>query len=101
MTELDDVIACQDALLAALDARNVDAIELASKALADAVAKARVQESVIDQSIVRDQLDHGLKQNDAARARVNILADWNRQKIDRLAELRGTSSAKSYSIGRI
>jgi hypothetical protein len=38
-----------------------------------------------------------MKQAEAARIRVKYLRAWNRQKIDRLAELRGQKSSIIYT----
>jgi hypothetical protein len=43
------------------------------------------------------KLAYGMKQAEAARIRVKYLTAWNRQKIDRLAELRGQSSPHTYT----
>jgi hypothetical protein len=89
MSALDQVIICQRDLLTALDARDVVALESAAAALAVAVSLAKAEGPAEHDLNARDQIDYSLKQNEAARIRVNYLADWNRQKIDRLAELRG------------
>lgn len=88
-----DVIECQARLIAALDARDADAILGATKALARAVELSRGEHRAA--SI--EQLVHGLKQADAARIRVKYLTAWNRQKIDRLAELRGQIAGNIYA----
>ncbi len=89
---IGDVIDCQTRLIAALDARDADAILSASAALAQAVEILRVSPATPNS----DQLTLGLKQADAARVRVKYLTAWNRQKIDRLAELRGQFSGNIY-----
>lgn len=86
------VIDCQAELIAALDAQDADAIIIASNALADAVEHMRHSPSP-----VREALVFGLKQAEAARIRVKYLTAWNRQKIDRLAEVRGQFSSATYA----
>jgi hypothetical protein len=93
---LDRVISCQDALLAALDARDIGAIESASVALATALAEARNADSWRDSGTLRQKVDHASKQATAARIRVNCLSQWTRQRIDRLNGLRGLKSGDSY-----
>ena len=97
---LQRVIDCQQALLAALDARDAQAIEAASAQLAAAVAAAKGVAVWRPSRESRDQLEHALKQSDAARIRVNILTDWTRQRIERLAQLRGDQSAQTYARPR-
>jgi hypothetical protein len=93
---IGDVIDCQTRLIAALDARDADTILSASAALTQAVEILRVSPAAPNS----DQLTLGLKQADAARIRVKYLTAWNRQKIDRLAELRGQFSGNIYAKPR-
>ena len=85
---LDHVIACQERLISALDSRNAAALEAATAELADALTQLRANGAVYQTD--SNRLDHALRQSEAARIRVNVLADWTRQRIDRLAEYRGT-----------
>jgi hypothetical protein len=93
---IGDVIDCQTRLIAALDARDADAILSASAALAQTVEILRLSPA----APASDQLTLGLKQTEAARIRVKYLTAWNRQKIDRLAELRGQFSGNIYTKPR-
>ncbi len=86
---IEDIISCQSRLLTALDARNVVEIETETATLAHLIASLR------DAPADAARVDHARKQSEAARIRVNILSDWTRQRIDRLAELRGQSSVKT------
>nr|WP_315458842.1 hypothetical protein [uncultured Sphingorhabdus sp.] len=90
---IDNLIACQNDLIAALDARDADAVVAATHALAAAVDALSANDVMVDQEL----LAHGMKQAEAARIRVKYLTAWNRQKIDRLAELRGQKSAIIYT----
>jgi hypothetical protein len=90
---IDQVIACQTDLIAALDAFDADAVTAASKALADVLALLPDDDRPVD----ADQLAYGMKQAEAARIRVKYLTAWNRQKIDRLTEIRGQSSSNIYA----
>jgi hypothetical protein len=89
---LEAILECQTRLIAALDARDTDGIHSASADLSAATDEMRRQSCNVD----RQSLELGLKQAEAARIRVKYLTAWNRQKIDRLAELRGLSSANIY-----
>ena len=87
------ILECQARLIAALDARDADAIQSASAALSAATEELRRHSGNAD----RQLLEFGLKQAEAARIRVKYLTAWNRQKIDRLAELRGQSNGNTYA----
>lgn len=95
--EISDLIACQDALLVALDARDVDGIETASVNLARAVERAKARDVWRDGRGVKAGIDHALRQNDAARMRVNIMSEWTQRRAAQLAELRGQAPAHVYS----
>lgn len=89
---IESIIARQTDLIAALDAFDADAVMAASRALAEVLAALPQDESPVDP----EQLALGMKQAEAARIRVKYLTAWNRQKIDRLAEIRGQSSSTTY-----
>jgi hypothetical protein len=89
----DAVLDCQTQLIAALDARDADAILSASSALAAAAELLRRHEGGVE----RQSLELGLRQAEAARIRIKYLTAWNRQKLDRLAGLRGQSSGNIYA----
>lgn len=91
---LDQVISRQDQLILALDERDADAIETATARLADALRALGAEGAVYDTPPQR--VDHALRQAQAARIRVNVLADWTRQRIDRLSEIR-SGSTLTYS----
>lgn len=95
--EISQLIACQDALLAALDARDVDAIQTASEALAKAVQGAKAKDVWHDGPELKAGIDHALRQNDAARMRVNIMSEWTQRRAAQLAEIRGQAPAHVYS----
>ncbi len=90
---IDLVIACQTDLIAALDARDADAVLVATQALADVLERLPDDKEAVD----ADLLAYGMKQAEAARIRVKYLTAWNRQKIDRLAEFRGQASSDTYT----
>ena len=90
---IDRIIARQTDLIAALDAFDADAVLVASRALAEVLAVLPQDGEAVDPG----KLAYGMKQAEAARIRVKYLTAWNRQKIDRLAELRGQSSPHTYT----
>lgn len=85
-SQLQHVISCQQRLIEALDARDPEALETATAELADALAALKSFGAVY--GISEAELSHAMKQAEAARVRVNVLANWTRQRIDRLNELR-------------
>ena len=95
---LEHVIECQQRLIEALDARDAERLETATEELFGAVASLNAAGAVYD--IDAPRLDHAIRQAQAARVRVNVLSDWTRQRIDRLAELRSKKLA-SYGNRRI
>ena len=83
---LERVVACQDRILEALDARDAEAIETATIELAGVLQELAASGAV--RGIDEARLEHALRQAKAARIRVNILSDWTRQRIDQLSEIR-------------
>lgn len=90
---IDALVECQDALVRALDARDIEAMLAASTALAKAVSD--VRDAKVDLKDLHE-LQHAQKQSTALMIRVNTLTEWTRQRIDRLAELRGEGSPVTY-----
>lgn len=90
---IESIIAGQTELIAALDASDADAVMAATRALEELLAILPRDDLPADP----DRLAFGLKQAEAARIRVKYLTAWNRQKIDRLAEIRGQSSPNVYA----
>jgi hypothetical protein len=93
---LETVIAIQQALIAALDARDVSGIETATAGLQAALCALKSDGAVHADAATIAKLGHARKQSEAARIRINVHADWTRQRIDRLAELRGGGPALHY-----
>ena len=94
---IDQMIAAQTALIAALDARDAEAIEQATAALNQAIGTMRAHDVWRDGGDVRDRVGHALKQSDAARIRINTMSEWTRQRIDGIARLRGIEPEHTYS----
>lgn len=96
--QIQAVIDCQADLIDAIDAQDASAIVRASEALAGAVAQLRDADGWPSDPVVAERLRYALRKNQAAAIRINLLAHWTRQRIDRLAELRGQSAPRdSYN----
>ncbi len=98
VSAIDHMIACQDAMIAALDSNDAAAIERATSALADAVRQLRTPGAWHDTAQARTMLDHAIKQSDAVRMRLNCLSHATRQRIDQMAALRGRGLTNIYNI---
>jgi hypothetical protein len=90
---IDHLVSCQDALMRAIDARNVTAMDAASAQVAKAARE--VQAAPLCREDL-DKLQHALNQTTALKMRVNTMTDWTCQRIDRLAELRGQTAPPTY-----
>jgi hypothetical protein len=88
---IERVIECQERLIEALDMRDASAVEAAATELAGALSALSQAGAVY--GLDADRLDHAVRQTEAARVRVNLLASWTRQRIDRLSEIRSGSYA--------
>jgi hypothetical protein len=97
ITAIDTLIAAQSALIAALDAHDAGQIERATQMLATAVVAARNHDVWHDSAATKDAIHYAMKQSEAARIRVNSLSDWTRQRIDRIADLRGMPAKNTYA----
>ena len=83
--------------MAALDARDVEAIKRACTALSiatEALQQAGTWEAT---PATQSRFDYALKQSKAAAMRVNTLSHWTRQKIDQLRELRSGNVIHTYA----
>ena len=89
---IEAVLDCQTDLIAAIDAQDAGAILRASEALAAAVAQLRNVDSWPSDHLAAERLRGALRQNQAAAIRINLMAHWTRQNIDRLAELRSLNA---------
>lgn len=85
---IEAVLDCQTDLIAAIDSQDAGAIVRASEALAAAVTQLRNVETWPSDPLAAERLRGALRQNQAAAIRINLMAHWTRQNIDRLAELR-------------
>ena len=86
----------QGALIAALDAQDIEAIDSANAALAQAVQSVRAVGGWHERAGLREEIALILRTADAARGRVNMMADRNRRNLDKLISLVGAPRASSY-----
>lgn len=96
LASLDRLEICQETLIQALDANDVEAVEGAVANLHDAVNEVKAAGGWRDQTAVRVRARRVLALIEAARIRVNFLTDQNRQRIEQLAALRGHIQAGAY-----
>lgn len=83
-------------LIAALDSRDVEAIEAAVASFSKAVEDVRGQSGWRDHPQMADQIAQCRALADGANIRVNFLTDANRQQIEALAAARGNSASGAY-----
>ncbi|HWI87257.1 MAG TPA: hypothetical protein VNT42_13175 [Sphingomonas sp.] len=95
-TLLQQLNDAQAALDAALDARDLDALDAASAAVAVVVEEVRVVGGWRDRPGLREDLVQILKNAEAARGRINALTDLNRRRLDKLVSLAGAPRAVAY-----
>jgi hypothetical protein len=93
---LDTLTAAQAAHIAALDAGDIDALESATAALRQALDEVRGLGGWRARTDLRARLIDARKQADAARARINWLADANARRLDRLATATNLPRAQAY-----
>jgi hypothetical protein len=91
--EIDDLIGCQNELIRALDMREIPAIFAAANALSAVAERARFG---VERHQEAQKVEYALKQSTALKIRINTLSAWNRQRIDRLGELRGVTPRATY-----
>lgn len=91
---LETLIEAQAALIAALDAGDVAAIE---RATGDVHALLPAVRAGGQRAEARERVGYAMRQADAARIRVNFLTDRTRDRADRLATARGERVVETYS----
>jgi hypothetical protein len=93
---LQQLAQAQAALSAALIAHDIDTLDPAGDALAEAVAALRAIQDWRDQPGMRDALTEALHTADASRGLVNQLSDRNRRQLDRLVAAAGQPRPQAY-----
>jgi len=91
---IERIASSQEALIGALDANNLAAIEAAVADLGAAVGDLRRS---ADAEALSEHLPTAMALNQAARVRVNFLTDNNRRRLHAMAAIRGASSGLTYS----
>jgi len=86
----------QSALMAALDERDLDAIDAANGAMEAAVASLRAAGNWQSEPGLGAELVRMLKVAETARGHVNLLADRNRRNLDKLMSLAGVQRGNAY-----
>ncbi len=93
---IDAVIDAQAELIAALDLGDVIAIEAATATLLQQLAGLRAAD--LGGAQANESIGYALKQTEAARIRINYLADRTRQRLDHLATRRGAKPSNLYTM---
>ncbi|KQX26121.1 MULTISPECIES: hypothetical protein [unclassified Sphingomonas] len=97
---VEDLIASSEALIAALDAHDIDAIETALPAFGRSVEALGAPGDWTTSPGVRARLEEAMRLADGARARVRYLADRTQQRIDMLAVAAGRFDCTPATYGR-
>ncbi|NIJ08983.1 hypothetical protein FHS31_002613 [Sphingomonas vulcanisoli] len=93
---LDTLIAREEALIAALDGQDVTQIESSTDAMRAALIELAAIGAWHNRVEVGERVIQAVKLAEAAKGRINFLADRNRRKLDRLATLTGAPLAPAY-----
>ena len=100
MTAVESIIEIQAALMDAIDTRDIARIEQATKELAQAVAHVRQRGAILAGDKLRSDVGYALKQTEALKTRVNYMALRNREKIEKLDQMRGAAVPHVYANRR-
>ena len=92
-SSIDLIVARQAELIAALGSQDATAITQATEALAAAIALAKNQPMQNEDTELPERLSAAIQQSNAAAIQVNYLMNWTRQRIGRIAALRGQTPA--------
>lgn len=90
---LEALIAAQRGLIAALDADDVDGISTQTVAVDDALVRIRALNPRFTSSEAKALVSEAIVLADAARVRVNVLADMTSRRLARLATATGKGNA--------
>lgn len=100
MTAMQSIIEIQANLMRALDAGDITRIEQTTKELAKAITLVRHRGAILAGDKLRADVGYALKQTDALKARVNYMALRNREKIEKLDQMRGAARPHIYANRR-
>ena len=93
---LEGLIVRQEALVAALDAGDLGRLETAAQDMRGALTQVAAAGGWHVSPDLKLRLSQALRLAEAARGRVNYLADANRRRIDRFAAMAGQPRAQAY-----
>ncbi|PZU11560.1 hypothetical protein [Sphingomonas sp.] len=93
---LEELIEREEALVAALDAGDIGAVERLTRDMAAALAAVAASGGWSERRDLKDRVTQSLRLAEAAGGRVNYLADDNRRRIERLTALTGRPQAEAY-----
>lgn len=94
------LIAAETAMIAALDADDIDALEAALPIFGESVKKMKPAGAWRQTPGIADRLRHALALAEAARVRVRYLADRNVRRMDLLATAAGRFDCTPATYGR-
>ena len=100
MSSIETIVALQAELMEAIDARDVGQIESRTRDLWRALEQIRGRGAIVAGERVKTDLDYALRQTEALRTRVNYMAVRNREKMERLDQMRGASTPHTYASRR-
>lgn len=100
MSAIESIIEIQAGLMDAIDARDVGRIEQATKDLARAIGQVRHRGAMVVGEKLHADLGYALKQTEALRTRVNFMALRNRERMERLDQMRGAAVPHVYANRR-
>lgn len=93
---LERLTHAQATLIVALDSDHIDGIEAATAELAQALGEVRAAGAWREHPDLRSDIIEALRMADAARGRINYLADRTRRRLDLMFSLASGSRAQSY-----
>ena len=99
-TAIDRLIESSEALIAALDGYDIDAIEDAIPLFGESVRQLKSSGDWQRSPELSARLTQALKVVDAARTRIRVLADRTQQRIDLLASAAGRFDCTPATYGR-
>ncbi len=99
-TVIADLIGAETAMIAALDADDIDAIEAALPIFGESLSRLKVDDSWRQVPGIVDRLRHALALADSARVRIRYLADRNIRRLDLLATAAGRFDCTPATYGR-
>ena len=97
---VERLILWSEALIAALDSHDVDALEAAMPLFGETVEALKTLRDRPRSTALSPRLTEALKLADAARARVRYLSDRTQQRIDMLAVAAGRFDCTPATYGR-